>query len=423
MATRTISNAGGNWNATGTWVEGIVPTASDDIVATATSGNLTMNVSASCRSVNFTNYVGTLNVLNNLTIASATTNTFVNTMTITGTARIRFTVATTTLITNGLYMPVVDFTATTNLSGTLNCGNFFSTTNNVTGADIICNGNVSTGNVMNHSGYRLRLIGTQSHTISLSNYNGHLELNGSGTFSFVDNSSVNTGVSLQPGSPIGSTFSYINGNIVNPAIRISNNTTGTVTLDVGSYSNGWDSVFVKISQFGDTNVILSSDLAYRNLTIMNDYITGIANTTKRNLNFTGPGVLAATASGETFILPSFRGQNTLSAWYTIGQNIRLQSGLTYSLGSLYSYGLDNNMTPSSDGNNLFFSSTPGTKAGINVVGTQSITFTDFTDISASQSVYTLLGQTSNVTNITSIDRYYYTAGGGGVSGGSWTFVQ
>jgi hypothetical protein len=60
MATRTISNAGGNWNATGSWVEGAVPTAADDVVATATSGNLTLNVAANCRSINLTNYVGVL---------------------------------------------------------------------------------------------------------------------------------------------------------------------------------------------------------------------------------------------------------------------------------------------------------------------------------------------------------------------------
>jgi hypothetical protein len=60
MATRTISNAGGNWNATATWAEGIVPTAADEVVATATSGNLTINTNCQCRSADFTNYTGTL---------------------------------------------------------------------------------------------------------------------------------------------------------------------------------------------------------------------------------------------------------------------------------------------------------------------------------------------------------------------------
>lgn len=60
MATRTIANAGGNWSATGTWVEGAVPTSADDVVATATSGALTIDAASSCRSIDLTNYVSTL---------------------------------------------------------------------------------------------------------------------------------------------------------------------------------------------------------------------------------------------------------------------------------------------------------------------------------------------------------------------------
>jgi len=61
MATRTVSNAGGNWNAPATWTLGVVPIAGDDIAFTATSGNLTVNVNtANLVGVNFTNYVGTI---------------------------------------------------------------------------------------------------------------------------------------------------------------------------------------------------------------------------------------------------------------------------------------------------------------------------------------------------------------------------
>lgn len=62
MAIRTISNTGGNWNATTTWVGGVVPAATDDIVATTTSGNLTINVTANCRTFDFTNYHGVLSM-------------------------------------------------------------------------------------------------------------------------------------------------------------------------------------------------------------------------------------------------------------------------------------------------------------------------------------------------------------------------
>ncbi len=56
----TISDAGGNWNSPSTWVEGRVPTSSDNVVATATSGNLTINAAASCRSIDLTGYTKTL---------------------------------------------------------------------------------------------------------------------------------------------------------------------------------------------------------------------------------------------------------------------------------------------------------------------------------------------------------------------------
>jgi len=61
MATRTISEAGGNWSALGTWVEGVVPTKEDDVVATSKSGNLTLDVaSCPCRDFDMTNYTKTL---------------------------------------------------------------------------------------------------------------------------------------------------------------------------------------------------------------------------------------------------------------------------------------------------------------------------------------------------------------------------
>jgi hypothetical protein len=44
MAVRTIAAGGGNWNATATWIEGIVPILGDTVFAAVTSGQLTVNV-------------------------------------------------------------------------------------------------------------------------------------------------------------------------------------------------------------------------------------------------------------------------------------------------------------------------------------------------------------------------------------------
>lgn len=60
MGTRTIADAGGNYSSAGTWVEGAVPTAADDVVATPTSGPLTIDVNSVCRSADFTGYTNVL---------------------------------------------------------------------------------------------------------------------------------------------------------------------------------------------------------------------------------------------------------------------------------------------------------------------------------------------------------------------------
>jgi hypothetical protein len=66
MAIRTISNSGGAWNSASSWVENQVPTSSDDVVATATSGNLLISATTgSCKSIDFTNYINTFTISGN----------------------------------------------------------------------------------------------------------------------------------------------------------------------------------------------------------------------------------------------------------------------------------------------------------------------------------------------------------------------
>lgn len=78
MATRTVSATGGNWSATGTWVEGAVPTAADDVVCQVAglSGNLTLDTTGNCRSVDFTNYTNnfSMNANQTLNVGTSTVN-------------------------------------------------------------------------------------------------------------------------------------------------------------------------------------------------------------------------------------------------------------------------------------------------------------------------------------------------------------
>ena len=109
MATITISNTGGNWNATGTWVGGVIPASTDDVAATATSGNLTVTANATIVTVNFTNYVATFTVNSGITVTINGNLTLSTGMTTSGTGILSFNPAATaptpntaTLTSNGI---------------------------------------------------------------------------------------------------------------------------------------------------------------------------------------------------------------------------------------------------------------------------------------------------------------------------------
>lgn len=67
MANRYARAAGGNWSSAGTWATSSggteatdVPTAADDVFIDSASGNVTIDATAVCRSINCTGYTGTL---------------------------------------------------------------------------------------------------------------------------------------------------------------------------------------------------------------------------------------------------------------------------------------------------------------------------------------------------------------------------
>ena len=103
MATRTIAAGGGNWNVTGTWVEGIVPVAGDDVVALGggLSGPLTVTAAAACATMIFTNYTNTFTINSGQAVTMNSTLTFVAGMTVAGTGQIAFSSATSTITSAG----------------------------------------------------------------------------------------------------------------------------------------------------------------------------------------------------------------------------------------------------------------------------------------------------------------------------------
>lgn len=60
MATIVAAAGGGNWTTGGTWVGGVAPTAADDASLTSSSGNVTIDSGAVCRSLDCDGYTGTL---------------------------------------------------------------------------------------------------------------------------------------------------------------------------------------------------------------------------------------------------------------------------------------------------------------------------------------------------------------------------
>ena len=101
MAIITISNTGGNWNTAAAWVGGVIPTVADDVIATATSGPLSVTATgAVAKSVNFTNYINTFSLTNG-TISIAGNLTLSAGMTITGTVASLLFTANATWTSNG----------------------------------------------------------------------------------------------------------------------------------------------------------------------------------------------------------------------------------------------------------------------------------------------------------------------------------
>ena len=156
-ATRTISNAGGNYNATTTWVEGVVPTSADDVVATGTSGPLVVNVVSAAKTINFTNYTNTLTMNAVLTVSGNVT--LVSAMTIAGASGLTVN-ADSTLTSNTKTWPnalTLNGSAATytladdwTVGGTLILGPAATTTMVINGNNIIANGSL-TNNIFSTS--------------------------------------------------------------------------------------------------------------------------------------------------------------------------------------------------------------------------------------------------------------------------------
>lgn len=412
MATRTISNTGGNYNAVGTWVEGIVPTSADDVVATATSGQLTVNVGSAASTINFTNYTNTLTINSSftLTVSGVGTSTFVSAMSTSIVGIISFTGVAATIITAGLtFSGTFSLIGNKTLSGNLNVTNLttsgsltisgtstINVSGNITGA--FTSPLIGTGITLNLTG-----AGTIGGLFSLLLFN----INASGTYNFNNTQGIGFNVPAT-----GTAFKYTAGTLTGTkriVVSHSTTTTTTLVLDMGS-STGWELNLRWPSNTSNTSSVirLDSDFNFDKI-----YFWSPAGTQPIQTFWLINGV-GALKGGKLILNPiMFTNQFTTSfLQYNNYLNIKLGSTASHLISQLESSGFDGS-------NNIISSQTASTTAYLGVSGTQSIQLTNFTDIDASTGAISVFrGTLTRTTGITNYNSY-----SGGSSGGSWTFIN
>jgi len=212
MAVRTIAAGGGNWNATGTWVEGVVPIAGDTVFASASSGQLTVNVASACTSIDFTNYTNTLTMNATLTVTGNVT--LVDAMVLIGVGALTIS-ATSTLTSNGkIWLGAINFNAgpftladnwivngtmTWNANGGLLLGNTLTCMGNFTLTQAPNPSSTATiilGGTGTWSGnFAVRGITLQINTTGKITISGNVN-KGIGTFTYIAGTVITTGSNL-----------------------------------------------------------------------------------------------------------------------------------------------------------------------------------------------------------------------------------
>jgi hypothetical protein len=435
MATRTISDLGGNYNATATWVEGVVPTSADDVVATATSGQLTVNVSSAARSIDLTLYTNTLTLNNNWTLnVTGLTHTFGTGMdfaSTSDTARIIFALNATLVQNTTNRIPGLRFSGSTTktLSTNIYCRHFDTSSSNAATA----NGNIlySNGDFGNTTGFTSngRLQGTTKFILDGSGrisqtINAEVEIDTTGTYSTNYQGVTLGSLTSTAQDPI---LNIIQGNLTDEFfVMITKCTTGTQDVTISS-SVKIPNIFI-YNQLTNSNTLANRTLNITLIpTVFFDTSTPIAIENFSTLNVPRFGtsddgvpivnIFGGLSASNVYLMPSTRTHSSTSVFETTYKSIdlRLNSDVTHKIGNLMAVGgfIDDRPTISS-----ITASVPCTINLANKEGSQIINY-DFTDVIAGEDeIVAINGTLTGTTNITNV----YPSGGGS-SGGAWTFVS
>ena len=307
MAVRTVSNTGGNWNATTAWVGGVVPIANDTVDFTALSGNLTVNVTtATLAGINFTNYVGTITFNANISV-NTSVNLGTGGYTQAGGGTFGLAIGNTTTITsNGVSWNNslsftgngVTYTLADNLNVTGNIVLAGTSSITFTGNILYIGGNLtvsSTATALGTTTFNFNGTGTWSYP-SVGLIRNNITINTLGTLTISGNIYYNTGTLTYIAGTVVST-----GSVLNIALATTFNTSGmtwrdiSITAGTQTLISDLNSEVLRMANTSTVNV----DTSGGNVYILESLIksgTGISQGTA-SINLIGTGTWTHTAAG------------------------------------------------------------------------------------------------------------------------------
>ncbi len=417
MAVITISNTGGNWNSTGTWVGGVVPTAADSILATATSGQLTVNVNASILFMDLSLYTSTLTINSSITLTTtgaASTSTFGSSMSYSflGTGSSQGSIAkgtnAQTYTMNGTTpIPRFRFTAT----GTLTCGSNLYITNfepqqavSINGNSVYIYGNYNCQFSAQRGTSIIRFVGTGTITLlatGIATENYELIIDCSGGTATISSQGLGVGNAVNNSN---ATIRHLSGTIVNPTFRPNFNSNSTITFDLLTGTT-WDLFGVMSTQ---PTTISSVNPIY-----LDQFQIFVSS---------GGAVYTLNLSGNDYYINNFNPYNSLAniggTFFKTALDVSIQTGIDVNITQFIDVnGGSNEPSPYQTPNIEIKSQTAGVQATLNVnTWEQYVSRTRFTDIDCSGG-NTLYGQNLTLSNTTNITQYTLppSVGGGETS--------
>ena len=288
MAIITVSNTGGNWNATATWVGGVVPVSTDTVIFTALSGQVTVNVASTCAGINFSTYINTITFTSLLTV-NGPVNLGTGGYTQAGASGIQVG-ATATLTSGGVTWSRLWTFAGASQTYTLADNWNFTGTLNFSGTGT----NTLTSNTINTVNLTTTTVGTVSGTTNIV-FNGTGTWTNSSTGIIQNNVTINTAGTLTIGANVyynTGTLTYTAGTVTTTGSTL--NISGSTTLNTNGIT--WNNVIISTG-----TQTLTSNLNLLNLSVATISATTINNSggnvnVNGNLTNAGGGATLGTSS-------------------------------------------------------------------------------------------------------------------------------